>query len=35
MSSKDFAKKYNKEIKVGLIVFIGLMLLELFKSLRK
>jgi hypothetical protein len=35
MDFKSFAKKYDKEIKVGLVVFIGLMILQLFKSLRK
>jgi hypothetical protein len=35
MDIKSFAKKYDKEIKVGLVVFIGLMILQLFKSLRK
>jgi hypothetical protein len=35
MDLKSFAKKYDKEIKVGLVVFIGLMILQLFKSLRK
>ena len=35
MNIKSFAKKYDKEIKVGLVVFIGLMILQLFKSLRK
>ena len=34
MDIKSFAKKYDKEIKVGLVVFIGLMILQLFKSLR-
>jgi hypothetical protein len=35
MDIKSFAKKYDKEIKVGLVVFVGLMILQLFKSLRK
>jgi hypothetical protein len=35
MDLKSFAKKYDKEIKVGLVVFIGLMILQLFRSLRK
>jgi hypothetical protein len=35
MDIKSFAKKYDKEIKVGLVAFIGLMILQLFKSLRK
>ena len=35
MDLKSFAKKYDKEIKVGLVVFIGLMIFQLFKSLRK
>jgi len=34
MNIKDFSKKYNKEIKVGVIVFLALMILQLFKSLR-
>jgi len=35
MDIKSFATKYDKEIKVGLVVFIGLMILQLFKSLRQ
>lgn len=35
MDFKSFRKKYDKEIKVGLVVFIGLMIVQLFKSLRK
>lgn len=35
MDTKSFLKKYQKEIRVGIIVFIGLMILQLFKSMRK
>ncbi len=34
MNYKEFTRRYNKEIKVGIIVFIGLMILQLFKWLR-
>jgi hypothetical protein len=34
MNFKEFTRRYNKEIKVGIIVFIGLMIRQLFKGLR-
>jgi hypothetical protein len=34
MNYKEFTRRYNKEIKVGIIVFVGLMILQLFKWLR-
>ncbi|MEY2836224.1 MAG: hypothetical protein RLZZ557_1886 [Bacteroidota bacterium] len=34
MNFKEFTRRYNKEIKVGIIVFVGLMILQLFKRLR-
>lgn len=35
MNFKEFTTRYNKEIRVGIIVFIGLMILQLFKGFRK
>ena len=34
MDIKTFLSRYKKEIRVGIVVFIGLMILQLSKSLR-
>jgi hypothetical protein len=34
MDYKAFVTKYKNEIRVGVLVFIGLMILKLFKSFR-
>jgi hypothetical protein len=34
MDYKAFVTKYKNEIRVGVLVFIGLMILQLFKSFR-